>query len=394
MLKYVRYLLMFPLLIVALAGIAAGGSWMWSGLMVSLIVVVGGDAMLSDDPVLPAYSMPELLNGVLFSTLPFIAALFVLLVWMTAPSGDPLGLAHAVRGAAGWDLLAARSRTETGDLAGGVLSVVLLTGIAGINMAHELMHRSSPVMRAMGRLLQVFSFDVPGHIAHLNGHHVLVGTRNDPSTARRGESSWIFLVRAIFTGNVFSWQTERDRLGAQGHAAFSWRNRFLQGHASSMGATAIAWWMSGWRGALTFVVTAVLSKALLELVNYIQHYGLVRVEGTPIEIRHSWNSNKRMSTYLLCNVTRHSWHHVEPALPFWAIRPMPEAPTLRHGYLTSILIALVPWVWHRHMARPLADWDAHHASQAESRLASGDPWQAAGQPALAGDEAGGDHLPR
>lgn len=369
MLKYIRYCLMFPILLASILGLMAGGPWMWSGLCLCLVLVVGGDELLPEDPTLPSYRYPRLLNVILFSTMPFIALHFLILIWMCAPAGDPFRLAATVREFGDWNLLEARDRSGPQHLLGAVLSTVLMTGVAGINMAHELMHRNHPAMKFMSRLLQVFSYDVPGHISHLNAHHVKVGMHDDPSTGRRGESSYAFVVRAIVAGNLFCWAVETARLRAQGKRPFSWHNRFIQGHALSVAMTAVAWYMSGWRGAVVFVVTALLSKALLELVNYVQHYGLVRAEGAPIAIRHSWNSNKRMSTYLLCNVTRHSYHHVEPALPFWGIEPAPNAPTLRFGYLSSILLALVPALWHRLMAQPLRDWDERHANPEERRIA-------------------------
>jgi alkane 1-monooxygenase len=150
---------------------------------------------------------------------------------------------------------------------------------------------------------------------------------------------------------------------------FSWRNRFLTGHSMSIVLTVVAYHMSGWRGVGVFLVTALLSKSVLELINYIQHYGLVRVEGTPIAMHHCWNSNKRVSTYLLCNATRHSSHHIDPYQPFWLLRPMPEAPTLPLGYFTSIFVALVPPVWHRMMAVRLLKWDHEFATPEERAIA-------------------------
>lgn len=369
MFKYLRYCIMFPLLALSVIGLAMGGPWMWMGLTVSLFVVVVGDELLSADPTLPSYSHPEFLNLFMFCTLPFIAAMFALLIWMCAPSSDPLHLAALVKWLSGWDMLAARDQTRTVHLVGGVLTTVLLTGIGGINMAHEMMHRSHPLMRLWSRTLQVFSFDVPGNIAHLNAHHVRVGLPDDPSTGHRGESAYAFVFRAIVMGNLYGWKVEVARLQRLGKGPLNWQNKFLQGHALSVLATALAYFMSGWIGTVVFVCTAVLSKSLLELVNYIQHYGLVRLEGAAIGIRHSWNSNKRISTYLLCNVTRHSYHHVEPALPFWLIEPAPNAPTLSFGYLTCVLLTLVPPLWHRIMSSKLQEWDAVHATPEERALA-------------------------
>lgn len=369
MFKYLRYCLMFPLLAVALVGLAWGGPWMWLGLAVTLGLMVGGDELLDPDPTLQRFSHPGLLNAMTFCTLPFVVAMSVLLVWMCAPAGDPLQLGAWVRSVTGWDLIAAREQTRPVHLVGGVLSTVLLTGIGGINMAHEMLHRSDTVTRLWSRVLQIFSYEVPGHIVHLSSHHVRVCMPDDPSTARRGESSYAFVLRAIVSGNLYGWRTEAARLRRRGVSPLHWDNRFLRGHALSVLATVVAYWMSGWVGAAVFVVTANLTKSLLELINYIQHYGLVRAEGSAIGIRHSWNSNRKMSTYILCNATRHSHHHAEPAMPFWLLQPFPQAPTLRFGYLTCVLFALVPPLWHRLMAKPLQEWDQRHATPEERALA-------------------------
>ncbi len=165
-------------------------------------------------------------------------------------------------------------------------------------------------------------------------------------------------------------RTMMKPLALSSRSTFSWRNRFLTGHAMSIGLTFVAYHMSGWRGVGVFIVTALLSKSVLELINYIQHYGLVRLEGTPIAMHHCWNSNKRVSTYLLCNATRHSSHHIDPYQPFWLLKPMPEAPTLPLGYFSSMFVALVPPVWHRLMASRLLNWDDHFASPEERHVAA------------------------
>lgn len=371
MIKYLRFGLMFPVLLITLVTLVLGGPWMWTGFLLSLAFMVAGDELLPQDERLLVYERTEWLDALLFCTLPFLALVFLVLVWMVAPDGDPLGLASVVRRWTDWDMQVARERTSWLDIAGGMLSVMLMTGIGGITVAHELMHRNHGAMRAMARLLEVFSFDVPSHTAHIQGHHVLVGLPSDPSTSFRGESAYAFVARAVVTGNMFSWQTEAARLRRLGMRAFNWRNRFLQGHAMSTAMTAAAWWLSGWRGAAAFVGTALLAKCLLELINYIQHYGLVRVEGTPIAMHHSWNSNKCISSYMLCNATRHSSHHMDPQRPFWLTDPLQEAPAMPYGYLTSVLIALVPPLWHRLMAPRLLHWDARYASPDECSLAAG-----------------------
>jgi len=123
--------------------------------------------------------------------------------------------------------------------------------------------------------------------------------------------------------------------------------------------------IGGQRGLAFFLLAALLAKALLEIVNYMEHYGLVRMPATPVQIRHSWNTNRRISSWSLFNLTRHSHHHAQGGAQFQELRPFPEAPVMISGYLTTILVTLVPPLWFRVMRPRLAAWDRNCASAEE-----------------------------
>lgn len=365
MLRYARFLLAYPLLMAAAAGNLAGGPWMWTGVALLAVMAFLGDEVLPRDSSNPIYRHPAILDGMLYATLPLIVLMHLGLLlngvdpaalpgW-TAAWKDRLGMPPAPAAAI--------------DLLGGVLSTGFLVGIAATNVAHELMHRRGRTAVFFSRVLLTFSFDLPLVISHLYGHHVEVGIRVDHTTARRGESSYGFVWRSTMDGNRNAWRIERRRLSDMGAAPLSWRNRFVRGHMASAAVALAAGAVAGWQGVLLFLVCAAVSKSILELINYIQHYGLVRQPGTPIELRHSWNSDAVISSCLLFNTTRHSHHHADPQRPYWALQSFDEAPALPRGYLTSLCIALVPPWWKRHMVRPLADWDAHHATLEERELA-------------------------
>ena len=113
-----------------------------------------------------------------------------------------------------------------------------------------------------------------------------------------------------------------------------------------------------------------LSKSLLEAINYIEHYGLVRDKGKPIRMRHSWNSNHCLSSLYLCNVTRHSDHHRASNLKFWELNPCDEsAPTLPYGYLGMLYLLLItPFIYRKIMVKKLIDWDLNYANEQERKL--------------------------
>lgn len=122
-------------------------------------------------------------------------------------------------------------------------------------------------------------------------------------------------------------------------------------------------------GLIVFLAQAAVSKVVLEIVNYMEHYGLVRVPGQRVMPRHSWNTNKWMSSLVLYSLTRHSAHHERGTRPFYELNPYPDAPTMPFGYLTTILITLVPPLWKKIMDPRLADWDDHFATTEERQLA-------------------------
>ncbi len=368
--KHLRFLLLpYGVLLASTAGVIVGGAWMWSGFATLAVLAVGGDELLPSDPGNPEYAHPLLLQTMLFGTLPLIVLLNVALIWQSIDAGSlPAGAAWLQR-QAGW---APRAPAAPVHIAGGVLSTAFMVGIAATNVAHELMHWRSRAAVFFSKVLLVFSFDVPLVISHVYGHHVEVGTSRDHTTARRGESSYAYIWRSTVDGNVNAWRIERQRLRAEGRFALDWRNRFLRGHAGALLASIAAGLLGGWGGAALFLLCAVLAKCILELINYIQHYGIVRERDTPIGIRHAWNSDRVISTWLLFNVTRHSHHHFEPNLPFWQLRSLSDAPSLPRGYLTSIFIALIPPWWHSHMTAALLRWDRGFATPRERDIARRD----------------------
>ena len=125
---------------------------------------------------------------------------------------------------------------------------------------------------------------------------------------------------------------------------------------------------AGWVGLVAFFAASWFGKCYLEAINYIEHYGIVRVPGTPIEPRHSWNCTHRISSWLLFNLPRHSHHHAMGDKPYWELRSYQDAPQMPFGYLTMIYIALIPPLYRKLVHPRLQDWDRRYAVPAEYRL--------------------------
>jgi hypothetical protein len=251
------------------------------------------------------------------------------------------------------------------------LALGLFYGGAAINVAHELIHRTQDALSlAWGRWLLAFSCDTTFAIEHVYGHHRTVATEADAATARRGEYVLAFAWRATRDGNINAFRHEAARLTRKGLPVWSWQNAALSWQAASL-AVAAGWCViAGPLGLLAFACLAFQGKLYLEAVDYIEHYGLVRIPGQPVEPRHSWNCYRSISNGLLYNLPRHANHHRFAAKPYWELEVEPDGPVMPHGYMTMILATFVPPIWHRVIDAPLAAWDATMASPDErSQLA-------------------------
>ncbi|HJV91298.1 MAG TPA: alkane 1-monooxygenase [Holophagaceae bacterium] len=365
---HLRFGLMTLMLSLATLRFARGGAWMWAPLAMSGGLVVLLDLLGPQETSTLATPKPWILNFWLWATLPLVLAMNALLWWM-AGHGDPLQVAATVQRLTGLDLLAARAASTPLHWLGALLGCGLITASAGTNVAHELTHRTrSPFDLIWGRWLLAFTFDTTFAIEHVHGHHARVATFEDPASARRGESVYAFILRSTFQQLGSAWDLEARRLARKGRPTLSLHNRWLRGQLFTLALLGLAYTLSGGRALAFFTLSGLFGKGVLEIVNYVEHYGLVRVPGTPVLPRHSWNSNAWMSSTMLYNLTRHSDHHAEGSKPFWRLRPMPEAPTLPTGYMGMILLTLVPPLFHKAMTPRLAAWDASYASDAERAL--------------------------
>ncbi|HKT63837.1 MAG TPA: alkane 1-monooxygenase [Burkholderia sp.] len=239
------------------------------------------------------------------------------------------------------------------DYVGFALSLGAATGIS-INTAHELGHKTSRFERWLAKVtLAPVAY---GHffVEHNRGHHVRVATAEDPASARFGESFWAFLPRTV-TGSIRSaWRLETARLERLGHSPWTWRNEVLHAWAMTVVVWGIAISLAGKVVIPFLVIQAAYGASLLEVVNYVEHYGLGRRKlpsgryerCTP---QHSWNSNHVVTNLFLYQLQRHADHHANPTRSYQALRHFDDSPQLPAGYATMILFAYVPPLWYRAM---------------------------------------------
>ncbi|MFK7901270.1 MAG: alkane 1-monooxygenase [Nitratireductor sp.] len=369
-LHYLKYCLFHVISTVVLASLLAGGSWMVFGLIAIFVYLVGGDAICGDDTSSPEFKKSGFLTFQLWLALPLLAIIVFTFIWSVSGT-DVLGYGAFVTKLTGYDVLAAKEASSFGHLLAGAVNTILMIGLVGTITAHELTHRTwDPVSMFIGRWLLAFSYDTIFSIEHVYGHHRYVSTVDDPATAPRGRNVYTHIIVSTIKGNISAWKIEKRLLKRKKLALFSWHNAVIRGHLMSVLLTAIAFAMGGLEAMTWFLAIALGGKSLLEIVNYMEHYGMVRNPKTPVQPRHSWNTNKRISSWTMFNLTRHSHHHAQGEVPFQDLRPFPEAPMMIGGYLTTIVVALIPPLWHKLMTPKVLEWDEKFASPEEKELAS------------------------
>lgn len=367
---YLKYFLFHGVGLLSAAAILAGGAWMTAGLIGILMFYLVGDALCGDDTSTPEFKHPAILTVQLWLALPLLSFIVFCALWSFS-SGDFLGFGAALTQLSGYDVIAAREATSAWHYVSCALLTGLMIGMVGTIPAHELTHRTwDPISMLVGRWLLAFSFDTIFSIEHVYGHHRYVSTREDPATAPRGRNVYFHVLASTIKGNISAWNIEKKRLKRKGHSLFGWHNAVIRGHLMSVLLVAFAFFVGGWETALFFTLIALAGKSLLEIVNYMEHYGMVRDPATPVQPRHSWNTNKRISSWSMFNLTRHSHHHAQGEVPYQDLKPFPDAPMMINGYLTTLIVALIPPLWHKLMTPKVLEWDRHYATPQERQMAS------------------------
>jgi hypothetical protein len=369
--KYLKGWLMPTLFVLTTLALMKGGWWLCVPFVAWLMLFVVGDAILPQDLSEPPLRQTFLLNLPLYVQLPLLVIMNFVLVWMFG-SGDIGGIGALVLEHSGIDMFAAREATSHWAMwVGGIASVSLINALGGTNTGHELTHRTaSPFDMFMGRWMLAFTADTSFAIEHVYGHHARVSTPSDPATARRGESYYKFTLRSTVMSYVHAYQLEKARLAKLGKSIWNpLSSPFMRGNLENIALFIAAYAIAGWSGVWFWATIAMVGKQFLELTNYFEHYGLVRVPGQPVQPRHSWNSNHWMSTNVLYSLARHSDHHARAEAPYWTLHAYPNAPMLPVGYLTMIVIALVPPLFKQMMVPALNEWDEKHATPEERKLA-------------------------
>ncbi|MFT7030720.1 MAG: alkane 1-monooxygenase [Marinoscillum sp.] len=244
---------------------------------------------------------------------------------------------------------------------GRISTMGMLCGVMGINVAHELGHRSKKYEQWMSKVLLMTSLYMHFFIEHNRGHHKNVSTSEDPSSARLGESLYSFWFRSVRFTYLSAWKLESQRLQRLGKSAFSISNEMLNFQIIQLSLLALIYYFFGLNVMFYFILAAVIGFLMLETVNYIEHYGLSRKkEGDRYERVmpvHSWNSDHVVGRIVLFELSRHSDHHFIASRKYQILRHMDDSPQMPTGYPGMMMMATIPPLWFSIMNNRLAEND-------------------------------------
>lgn len=305
-------------------GLLLGGWWWYSMLIVPFVVVPMLDHLIGPDSRQPERSDIKVLESQMSyrMVLYIYAALQLsLLVWAMML----------------WPEMNTSERWACTIVMG------VMTGGLGITIAHELVHRTSIAERALGYGLLCSVWYGHFGVEHVRGHHKNVGLHIDPATARRGEHAYAFVVRSIVMGFIDAARMEPSLVAGLVSVQAAWTAAAVV----LVGDVSVAWFIVG---------QSAVAILLLELVNYVEHYGLVRTEVSPgvvtkFAAHHAWESRYPASNYLLFKLQRHADHHMHPQRRYQTLRVHEQSPQLPSGYPMMVLVALIPPLWFRAIDR-------------------------------------------
>ena len=247
------------------------------------------------------------------------------------------------------------------------LGVGVISGTIGIVYAHELMHQKPKVERWMGDLLMTSTLYGHFRSEHMLVHHRYVGTPRDAVTARFGESFYQTFARVLYDSLESAWHAEAAMLERKKLPWWHRSNPFWIYAGLQAAFLVLAWLLAGWWGVALFAFQAFVAIWHLELVNYVEHYGLTRAylgngRYEHVQPHHSWNAAHKASNWLLINLQRHSDHHYKPSRRFPLLQTYDEteAPNLPYGYPIMTAMAMIPGLWHATMDPLVQRWRARH----------------------------------
>lgn len=339
--KDLKYLAAYINPLLAIIGLLTGGIFAWGAVIFSFVLIpifdqIGPvDTSNVDDVTRHTLLGKRIFDWLLYLNVPvvfFIIGLFV-------------------------SVINAGTLTNA-ELIGSLLSVGIVIGSCGINVAHELGHRKAKYEQHLAQILLIPALYMHFFIEHNRGHHKFVATDEDPASAKKGDWLFWFWIKSLIGSYLSAWKLEAERLRKKGISFWSYRNQMIQFTVVQLLYLVILSYFTSLFGVLIIAASGLVGILLLETINYLEHYGLRRKKlenGRYERVRpvHSWNANYQIGRIVLYELTRHSDHHYIASKKYQVLDHHEEAPELPFGYPMMILIALIPPLWFKIMDKKI-----------------------------------------
>ena len=363
-----RYLIVPVMTIATILGLFIGNSFAWLGVILfGLNTIV--DTLTKNihlradfDDNGNSYGIKRLQYAVMYLMLPAFIFLQVILAWRlyqytSVTSFETLSFLG----------LSYQSGISGVNLIGAVLSAGLWAGL-GIIYGHELSHNRKEGF-LVSRLIMALSGASHFTYAHVYNHHLDLGHEDDPATAPRGRNVYSHAWLSHAGQSQYSYDLEREKLKKQKKSFFSLSNKWILGYLYSLPSILLFVWAGGVLGVLSLTVIWAISNFLLEALNFMGHYGLIREKGKPVEHRHSWDNDNLFTSWFFIEIGRQGDHHVRGETYFWELDDV-DAPNYGIGYFSLFVLTLFPPVFRRFTQKLLDDWDENKATVAEKEIAN------------------------
>jgi alkane 1-monooxygenase len=328
-----KYLLAYTIPVICILGIYLEGFWTFAGVVFAFGILPVLELILPTDE--KNYSQSETdskLKNRLFDVLLYFNVFIVygiLFFVLQKVTSEKLSLSEII---------------------GIILSLGVVLGSNGINVAHELGHREKLYERVLGKLLLIPSHYTHFFIEHNHGHHLHVSTPEDPSTAKYNQSLYVFWIQTVFGTYTKAWQIQKKLNQIENRSWYSVKNDMIWFTIIQLSYLLSVYFFFNFIGFIVALLSGIVGFLLLETINYIEHYGLKRTllpsgRYERVSEKHSWNSNHILGRIMLYELTRHSDHHYKSQKKYQILEYHDTSPQMPFGYPTSMVLSLFPPIW-------------------------------------------------
>ena len=362
-----RYLIVPVSSLITIFGIFLGSTYAWTGVILfgfyTIIDTLTKDIHLKAevDNDGNSYGIKIFQYLVMYVMLPVFIAIQIFLAWRLYQYTSGATLQNLSLG-----LIEYQNGISGINLVGAIISSGLWAGL-GIIYGHELSHNKKEGF-FVSRLIMALSGASHFTYAHVYNHHLDLGHEDDPATAPRGRNVYLHTWLSHAGQSKFSFDMEAKKLKNQGKSFVNKDNRWLLGYLYSLPSIFLFVWSGGVMGLLALATVWILSNFLLEALNFMGHYGLIRKDGA-VEHRHSWDNDSVFTSWFFIEIGRQCDHHVRGETYFWELDDV-GGPNYGIGYFSLFVLTLYPPLFRKFVQKHLDNWDKNYATEEERSIAS------------------------